>query len=71
MGIFGKDEPEAVSVRGKPLRCLACQHDLFFQRRAQLHSGVATFFNIEWASPSCVCVICSECGHVHWFLPQD
>jgi hypothetical protein len=71
MGIFGNNEPEPVSVRGKPLRCLACQHDTFYQRRAQLHSGVATFFNIEWASPSCVCVVCSECGFVHWFLPQD
>jgi hypothetical protein len=71
MGLFGVETPETVTVRGNPFRCLACQHDTFFQRRAQLHGAVATFFNVEWASQSCVCIICSECGHVHWFVAQD
>jgi hypothetical protein len=70
MSIFGNDEPEVVEVLGRPFRCLACQNDKFYQRSAQLHSGVATFFKLEWASPTCLCVICSACGHVHWFLPQ-
>jgi hypothetical protein len=67
--VFGKDEPETVLVRGRPLRCLVCQHDAFYQRKAQLHSGIATFFQLEWSSPTCVCVVCSACGYVHWFLP--
>ena len=71
MGIFGSDEPETMDLRGRPFACLACGHNTFYQRRAQLHSGVATFFNLEWASPTCLCVICSACGHVHWFLPQE
>ena len=71
MGLFGKDAPEPLEVLGKPLRCHACSHGLFWQKKAQLHSGVATFFNLEWTSPTCVCVICSQCGYVHWFLPQD
>jgi len=62
MGIFSKDEPEIVEIRGRPFRCLACENDTFYQRRAQLHSGVATFFNLEWTSPTCVCVICSAWG---------
>jgi hypothetical protein len=70
MSIFGTDEPEVVDVNGQPLRCLVCQHGTFYQRRAQLHSGVATFFKIEWVSPTCVCVVCSACGYVHWFLPE-
>jgi formate-dependent nitrite reductase cytochrome c552 subunit len=70
MSIFGTEDPEVVEVKGRPLCCLVCQHGTFYQRSAQLHSGVATFFNLEWASPTCICVVCSECGHIHWFLPS-
>jgi hypothetical protein len=68
MGIFGKDEPEMMTVHDRPLRCVICQNETFYQRRAQLHGPVATFFDLEWASPTCTCVICSACGHVHWFV---
>ena len=68
MGIFGKEDPEEVTVNGKPLRCVVCQHGAFYQRRAQLHGPVATLFNLEWTAPTATCVICSQCGHVHWFL---
>jgi predicted nucleic-acid-binding Zn-ribbon protein len=71
MSLFGKEEPETVEVKGKPFRCQACGNQTFWQQRAQLHSGVATFFNVEWASPNCICLICSDCGYIHWFLPQD
>jgi hypothetical protein len=60
MGIFGKDEPEVMELLGRPFRCLACQNDTFYQRQAQLHGGVATFFKVEWASPTCLCVICQR-----------
>jgi hypothetical protein len=30
----------------------------------------ASFFNLEWTSPTCTCLVCSACGYVHWFLPQ-
>ncbi len=70
MGLFGKEDPETVRVLDRPLKCQVCQNDTFWQREAQLHTGVATFFNLEWASPTCICVICSRCGYVHWFLPE-
>jgi predicted nucleic-acid-binding Zn-ribbon protein len=69
MGLFGKSEPEVVMVLDAPFRCQVCRNDTFWQRQAQLHAGVATFFNLEWASPTCTCVICSRCGYVHWFFP--
>lgn len=62
MGLFGKEAPETVEVNGKASGCQVCGHELFWQRRAQLHSGVATFFNLEWASPTCECLVCSACG---------
>jgi len=71
MGLFGKEEPETVTVIGKGLRCQVCKHERFWTREAQLHTGVASFFNLEWASPTCTCLVCSECGYVHWFFPQS
>ncbi len=65
---FWKDDPEPATVRGKPFRCLVCNHDTFHTRRAQLHGALLSLFDLEWASPSCDLLICSECGYVHWFL---
>ena len=70
MAMFGKSEPETVDVRGQPLRCQVCDTDTFWRREAQLHTGVASFFNLEWASPTCICLVCSSCGYIHWFFPQ-
>ena len=71
MGLFGKDEPETCTVRGKPLQCIVCGNETFWQKHAQLHGGVLTFFDLEWASQTCDCLVCSACGFVHWFLPHD
>jgi hypothetical protein len=68
MVIFGKEQPEEVTVHGKPLSCVICQNGSFYQRRAQLHGPVATLLNLEWTAPTASCVICSACGYVHWFL---
>jgi len=68
MPIFGKEEPEEVTIRDIPLRCLVCRNGTFFRRRAQLHGPVATLFNLEWTAPTATCAICSECSYVHWFL---
>lgn len=68
--MFGKREPETVEVVGRPLTCQVCHHDTFWRREAQLHTGVASFFNLEWASPTCICLVCSSCGFIHWFFPQ-
>ena len=74
MGLFGKDQPERIEIpelKGKSLRCQVCGNDTFWQRDAQLHTGVASFFNVEWAGPTCTCVVCSSCGYIHWFFPQS
>jgi len=70
MGLFGKSEPEAVTVVGKPLLCEICHHDRFWQRSAQLHTAVASFFDLEWVQPSATCMVCANCGYIHWFLPN-
>jgi hypothetical protein len=64
-------EPGPVEVAGRALRCLVCEGGTFWHQRAQLHSGVATFFGMEWTSPSADCAICGTCGYVHWFMPLE
>ena len=71
MGLFGKNEPEEAIVGGKPLTCQICSNGTFWKKEAVMHSGLASFMNIEWASPRAAVIICSLCGYVHWFLPQD
>lgn len=65
------NQPQPVEVLGRPLRCYACAHDRFWQREAQLNTAVATFFNFDWANASAICCVCAQCGHIHWFLPQQ
>ena len=70
MPIFGKEEePQTVNVLDRPLRCVVCQHDTFYRRKAQLHSRFATIFDAEWTGPNCDCLVCSQCEYVHWFFP--
>lgn len=70
MGLFSKDEPETFEIAGVQLHCEICKRQQFWHRRAQLHSAVATFFDVEWVSPSADCYVCAHCGYIHWFLPQ-
>jgi len=70
MGLFGKEQPENAEVNGKPLQCQVCSNKLFYRRSAVLHSGLVSFLNLEWTSPTCDCLVCSACGYVHWFFPQ-
>jgi hypothetical protein len=70
MGWFSKDEAETVEIAGQPLKCLVCGHDRFNQREAQLNTAAATFFNFDWANASGLCVVCDNCGYIHWFLPK-
>ena len=66
-----RDAPTPVTVVGRPLHCYACGYDRFWQRSAQLNTALATIFNFDWTNPSATCCICAQCGHIHWFLPQE
>jgi predicted nucleic-acid-binding Zn-ribbon protein len=69
MGWFSKEEPKAVELRtGARLKCTVCGCERFFERRAQLNTAAATFFNLDWANATAECWVCGQCGYVHWFL---
>lgn len=69
MGLFGKEKPHHVALRtGETLKCQVCGCDLFFPRKGQLNTSVASFFGFDWANPTADCMVCGKCGYVHWFL---
>ena len=69
MGLFGAGSAEEVEVVGKPLRCEICHHKRFWRRKAQLNTAVASFFGFDWANAGATCLVCEQCGYIHWFLP--
>ena len=64
-------ESEPVEIEGRPLHCLVCHNATFWRRAATVHGGVASFFELEWLSPSAVLFVCDHCGYIHWFLPTE
>ncbi len=66
-------EPElqTFKVLGNDLNCLVCGSDTFWQREAKLNTGTAEFFGIAWANTSAACVVCANCGFIHWFHPGE
>ena len=69
MGLFKKAEASKATILGKPLRCEICDHDLFYQREGKIQTTGMTFFELDWLNESANCVVCAQCGYVHWFLP--
>ena len=46
MKLFMK-EPQTVEVAGNTLVCPVCDNDLFWTRKAQLNSAIASFFSLD------------------------
>ena len=70
MNLFKKKEPQTVEVKGNELICPICANKLFWSRRAQLNTSVATFFKLDWANRSAICFVCSDCTYIFWFLGE-
>jgi hypothetical protein len=69
--MFGNPKPAPVNVAGVDLRCQVCENDKFFHRRAQLNTAMMSLFDLDWLNPSAECLLCSNCGYIHWFVPMD
>jgi len=70
MALFKKKEPEEVFVCGRRFVCTVCGNDRFWRRDAQLNTAIATFFSFDWANRTARCAVCTNCGYIHWFLPD-
>lgn len=60
-------EAKPYKVAGSRLECLICGYDLFQHRQAQLNT--VAIFDLDWANASAMCLVCDQCGYIHWFLP--
>lgn len=61
-------EAREVRIAGKHLRCQVCDYTRFFGREASLSTGASTTFGQDWANATANCLICEQCGFVHWFV---
>ncbi|MBT8234896.1 MAG: DNA-binding protein [Bacteroidia bacterium] len=69
MGRSKRQERIKIEVKGIPLRCGHCQHDEFYQRRTLLNTRLFSLLDVDWANRNANCYICTNCGHIEWFLP--
>jgi len=60
-------EAREVSVAGHQLRCQVCDYTRFFRREARLSTG-ASAFGQDWTNSKAECMVCEQCGFVHWFV---
>jgi len=55
-------------VNGHPLKCGHCGGQQFRQQKAQLNTAGMTFLKLDWLNKSADTFICSDCGHIEWFV---
>jgi DNA-directed RNA polymerase subunit RPC12/RpoP len=65
------DDAQEVTIAERALSCQHCGGKHFFERTIAMNDAGASFFGLEWfTARGAFCYICTECGHVHWFLPK-
>lgn len=62
-------EPAAVYVKGKQLRCPICDGDRFTSRKTVMSGRGMALLDFEWAGKQAQNHICARCGYVYWFVP--
>ncbi len=48
--------------------CSHCGGTEFKDDQAQLNTAGATYFGYDWLNRSAHALICTNCGHIEWFL---
>lgn len=61
-------EVSTVDVLGRQLKCQICGHDQFWRQQVLLNTRTLTLFDMEWMNRDATCVVCEQCGYVHWFV---
>ena len=62
-------EPSRYGVAGREVKCTHCGNNTFYTREFQLNTAAMEFFNLAWLNEPADNYICSQCGHIEWFLP--
>ena len=67
-GFQTANDPAEFSVAGRPVRCAHCGDTKFAQGDALLNTRMRSAFNVDWADPAAIILVCAECGRVEWFV---
>jgi predicted nucleic-acid-binding Zn-ribbon protein len=59
-------EAREITIAGRHLRCQICDFTRFYSRESQLTNGAS--FGQDWANSKAECLVCEQCGYVHWFV---
>ena len=51
------------------MHCPMCENDMFWRREGKLQTTGMTLLGVDAFNASAVCHVCTECGHILWFLP--
>ncbi len=65
-----KTDAAPAEVAGHKLKCLMCQHESFHQRKSHLDTALANSMSPDWVDRQAYCLVCNECGFIHWFLAK-
>ena len=66
-GVSMAVEVKEVTIAGNPLVCPVCGAARFWERKTQLNTRAATFFNFDWANRNPTNYVCETCGYMFWF----
>lgn len=55
-------------IRGKNVKCIACQNDTFRTKRVLLNTAGLTYLGMDWLNRSAEVLICEECGFLNWYM---
>lgn len=62
-----KTDATPVEINGRRLKCLQCSAESFHRRRSHVETAMVTTMNPEWADRQVQCLVCDDCGFIHWF----
>jgi len=68
MGLFSRAKPVTARVGDKPIVCLVCGANQFWDREIKLNTTGMELFDMAWANASALGLVCASCGYVHEFM---
>ena len=55
---------------GRAVVCPICSNPTFTQREGKIQTTGATLLGFDAFNASATCCVCTQCGHILWFLPR-
>ncbi len=63
-------ETVKLKLQGKVFACTVCGTEDFFRRTVIVKEPNTSLFHPSASNEEAICLICSNCGYMHHFLPR-